>query len=82
MSVMYESAHDAITFAITWNEFYHSTQPDTISNIRTKYIFQTVLSGNICDLTELHNEKNPIWKLHVNRIVSVTGILVNVCQIS
>ena len=26
-------------FLITWNEFYHNTQPETISNICTRYIF-------------------------------------------
>ena len=57
MSVMYESAHDSITFVITWNEFYHNTQPETISNICTRYIFQTVFRENIGDFTELRNEK-------------------------
>ena len=58
MSVMYESAHDAITFVITCNEFFHNTQPETISNTRTRYIFQRVFIENIGDLMELHNEKN------------------------
>ena len=34
------------------------------------------------DFTDLHNEKKSIWKLHVNGIVSVSGIHVNVYQIS
>ena len=58
MSVMYESAHDAITFVITWNEFYYNTQPETILNICTRYIFQRVFRENIGDFTELRNEKN------------------------
>ena len=37
---------------------------------------------NIGDFTELHYEKKSIWKLGVNRIVSVTGTRVNVYQIS
>ena len=51
MSVMYESAHDAITFIITWNEFYQNTQPETISDIRTRYIFLRFFRENISDFT-------------------------------
>ena len=51
MSVMYESAHDAITFHLL--SIYHNNRPETIINIRTRYIFQRVLD----DFTELHNEK-------------------------
>ena len=36
-----------------------------------------VFRENIGDLTNLHNEKNSIWKLRVNGIVSVTGTPVN-----
>ena len=34
------------------------------------------------DFTDLHNEKNLIWKFRVNGIFSVIGTLVNVNQIS
>ena len=63
MSVRYESADDAITFVITWNEFYHNTKPERISNIHTRYIFQSFFRENIGDFTELHNEKkNKFYK--------------------
>ena len=46
----YESAHDAITFVITCNKFDHNTQPDAISDIRTRFIFQRFfLRENIGD---------------------------------
>ena len=74
LSVMYESAHVAITFQFnTLNEIYHNTQPETILYIRTRYISQRVFRGNISDFTDLHNEKNSICKLHVNGIISVSG---------
>ena len=41
----------------TWNEFYHNTQPETISNIRTRYIFQSFFRENKGDFTKLHNGK-------------------------
>ena len=41
-----------------------------------------VFRENIGDFTDLHNEKNSIWKLRVNWIVSVTGTRVNNYQIS
>ena len=44
-------------FPITLNEFYHTTEPETISNICTRYIFQMVFRENIGDFTDLHNEK-------------------------
>ena len=39
-----------------------------------------VFRVNIGDLTNLHNEKNSIWKLRVNGIISVTITRVNVYQ--
>ena len=56
-------------FPITWNEYYHNTQPETITNICTRYIFQMVFREYIGDFTDLHNEKKSIWKLRVNGIV-------------
>ena len=47
-----------------------------------EYSHKGSLRENISDFTELHNEKKSIWKLHVNRIVSVTGTRMNVYQIS
>ena len=44
-------------FPITWNKFYDNTQLETISNIRTRYIFQSFFRENIGDFTDLHNEK-------------------------
>ena len=74
LSVIYESAHVAITI---------STPNQLISNIHTRYIFQGVFfRKNIGNFTDLHNEKNQIWKFHVNGIVSVSGTRVNVYQIS
>ena len=69
-------------FPITWNKFYRNTQLETISNIRTRYIFQRLFRENIGDFTDLHNEKNSILKLRLNGTVSVTGTRVNVYQIS
>ena len=66
-------------FPITWNKFYRNTQLETISNIRTRYIFQR---ENIGNFTDLHNEKNSIWKLRLNGTVVVTGTRVNIYKIS
>ena len=46
-----------------------TTPNQLISNIRTRYIFQVFLRKNIGDFTDLHDEKNQIWKFRVNRIV-------------
>ena len=40
------------------------------------------MAENIGDFTDLHIEKNSIWKLRLNGTVSVTGTRVNVYQIS
>ena len=64
MSVIYQSVHVAITFQLL--EMSSITTPNqTISNIRTRNKFSR---KNISGFTNLHNEKNQIWKLHVNRI--------------
>ena len=58
MSVMYESAHDAITFQLL--EMSSITKPNQkqFLNIRTRYIFQSFFfRENIGNFTELHNEK-------------------------
>ena len=55
----------AITFQLL--EMSSITTPNqTISNIRTGYKFSR---ENISDFTDLHNEKNQIWKFSVNGIV-------------
>ena len=60
-----------------------TTANQTISNIHTRYSFQRVFfRKNKGDFTNLHNEKNQIWKFRVNGIVSVSGTHVNVYQIS
>ena len=59
------AAHVAITFQLL--EMSSITTPNqTISNIRTGYKFSR---ENISDFTDLHNEKNQIWKFRVNGIV-------------
>ena len=40
------------------------------------------MAENIGNFTDLHNEKNSIWKFRLNGTVSVTGTRVNVYQIS
>ena len=67
MSVIYQSTHVATTFQLL--EMSSITTPNqTISNIRTRYKF---FKENISDFTDLHNEKNQIWKFRVTGIVSV-----------
>ena len=57
MSVMYESAHVAITFQLL--EMCSITTPNqTTLNIRTRYIFQSFFRKNIDNFIDLHNEKN------------------------
>ena len=68
MSVMYESAHVAITFQGL--EMSSITIPNqTISNVCTRYIFQSFFTKNIGDFTDLHNEKKSISKFPVNGIL-------------
>ena len=65
MSAIYQSAHVAITFQLL--EMSSITTPNqTVLNIRTGYKFSR---ENISNFTDLHNEKNQIWKFRVNRIV-------------
>ena len=44
--------------------------------------FKGFFRENIGDFTDLHNEKKSIWKLRVNKIVSITGTRVNDYRIS
>ena len=57
MSVMYKSAHFAIAYQLL--EMSSITTPNlTVSNVCTWYIFKEVFRKNICDFTDLQNEKN------------------------
>ena len=79
MLIMYESAQVTITFQL--HEMSSITKSNQ-TNICTRYIFQIFFRKNFADFTDLHNEKNQIWKLRINGIVSVTGTRVKVYQIS
>ena len=57
MSVMYESAHDAILFQLLEMSSITTPNQKQFLNIRTRYIFQSFFRENIGDFTELHNEK-------------------------
>ena len=67
-----ENVHNVRVFArcnhfpITWNEFYHNTQPETISNIWTRYIFQMFLGKISAILPICIMKKKVIWKLRVH----------------
>ena len=65
MSVIYQSGHVAITFQLLEMSSI-ATANQTILNIRTWYMF-------FSDFTDLHNEKNQIWKFSVNGIVLIIG---------
>ena len=82
MSVMYESAHGAITFNLL--EMSSITTPNQKQfRIFAQGTFSKVFfRENIGDFTELYNGKKSVWKFCVNGIVSVTGTRVNVYQIS
>ena len=76
-SVIHQSSHVAITFHLL--DMSSITTPNqTISNIRMRYKF---FKEKYQRFTDLHNEKNQIWKFRVNGIVSVIGTCVNVYQI-
>ena len=78
MSVMYESAHDSITFQLL--EISSITTP----NQKQFQIFthSTFFKGFLGKISALHNDKKLIWKLRVNRSILVTGAGVNLYQIS
>ena len=69
MSVMYESAHNAITFYFLEMSSITTPNQKQFSNIRTRYIFQSFFRENVCDFTELHTWKKSVWKLRVNGII-------------
>ena len=77
MSVIYQSAHVAITLQLLEMSSI-TTHNQRILNIRTRYKF---FKEKYQRFTDLHNEKNQIWKFRVNGIVSVIGTRVNVYQI-
>ena len=45
MSVIYQSAHVAITFQFTWNEFYYNTQPNNFEYSHKAQVFQGKISA-------------------------------------
>ena len=85
MSVMDESAHDAINFIIL--DLLEMSSITTHNQKQFRILAQgTFFKGffreNFGHFTELHNEKNLIWDLRVNGIISITVTRVNVYQIS
>ena len=85
ISVMYKSAHDAITFhllEIISITTHNQKQFRIFHNIRTRYIFQRVFYGKYWRFYGALLWKKSIWTLRVNGIVLVTGTRVNVNQIS
>ena len=68
-------------FQITRNEFYHNSHPNNFEYSHKVHFSKSFFRKNISNFTDLHNEKNQIWKVHVNIIVSVTGTRVNVYEI-
>ena len=77
MSVMNESAHVAITF-----QLLEMSSITTLNQKQFRIFAQGTFFKWFLGFTDLHNEKNLISKLRVNRIVSVTGTRENVYQIS
>ena len=73
MSVMYESAHDAITFQLLEMSSITTLNQKQFRIFAQGTFFKGVFRENIDDFREPHNEKKSNWKLLVNRIVSVTG---------
>ena len=82
MSVVYESAHVAITFQLLEISSIATHNQKQFRIFAQGTFFQSFFRENIGDFTDLHNEKNSIWKLRLNGTVSVTGTRVNVYQIS
>ena len=78
MLVMYWSAHVTITFQLL--EMSSITTPNqTISNIRTRYIFQRVFFFlKMSVVLPICLMKKSIWKFRADGIVLVTGTRVNV----
>ena len=79
---MYESAHVAITFQLLEISSITTPNQKQFQIFAQGTFFKVFFRENIGDFTELHNEKNSIWKLRLNGTVSVTGTCVNVYQIS
>ena len=79
MSVMYESAHVAITFQLLEMSSI-TTSNQTILNIPTRYIFQRVFLGKISAILPICIMRKKS-RSHVNGIIFVTGTRVNVYQI-
>ena len=82
MSVLYESAHVVITFRLLEMSSITTLNQKQFRIFEQGTFFKGFFRENISNFTDLHNEKNLIWKICVNGIVSVTGTHVNVYQIS
>ena len=81
MSIIYQSAHVAITFQLL--EMISITCGNTqLNNFEYSHKVQ-VFQGKISEILPICiMKKNQIWKFRVNGIVSVFQTLVNVYQIS
>ena len=77
MTVIYESAHDAITLQLL--EMSSITTPNQ-KQFRI-FVQGTFFKGFLRENIDNLNDKKSIWKLRVNGIVSVTGTRVNDFQI-
>ena len=81
MSVMYESAHVAITFQLLEMSSITSPNKKQFRTFAQDTLFKWFL-GKILAILPTCIMKKKIWKLRVKGIVSVTGTRVNVYQIS
>ena len=81
MSVINQSAHVAITFQLPEMSSITTPKPNNLEYSHKVHFSKSFFRKNIGDFTDLHNEKNQIWKFGVKGIVSVTGTRVNVYQI-
>ena len=67
MSVMYESAHDAITFHLLEMSSITTPNQKQFQIFAQGTYFKVFFSENIVDFTELHNEKNIILEVRCKR---------------
>ena len=82
MSVVYKSAHDAITFHFLEMSSITSPNQKQFRILAQGTFFKGIFRENIDNFTEMHNGKKSVRKLRVNGIILVTGTHVNVNQIS
>ena len=82
MSVMYESAHVAITFQLLEISSIATQNQKQFRIFAQGTFFQSFLGKISAILSICIMKKNSIWKLRLNGTVLVTGSRVNVYQIS